>query len=152
MSYPLDEQGLSCFVQESNPHLEGRSLLSCPLNERSKSTQTDLNRPKKVLQTFPAARPCAHSGPGRIRTGAAGVKVLCLAAWRPGSVQVPHTVSGVRFGSRLLPPSRPQRHVRLPSVLYAAFSFFVRHPCRSHISRELPGIWAAGDSNPDLAD
>ena len=84
MSYPLDEQGLSCFVQESNPHLEGRSLLSCPLNERSKSTQTDLNRPKKVLQTFSATRPCVHGGPERIRTDAAGIKILCLCRLATG--------------------------------------------------------------------
>lgn len=84
MSYPLDEQGLSCFVQESNPHLEGRSLLSYPLNERSKSTQTDLNRPKRCCRPL---RPPDHAYmAARIgfEPADAGVKVLCLCRLATG--------------------------------------------------------------------
>lgn len=138
MSYPLDEQGLSCFVQESNPHLEGRSLLSYPLNERSKSTQTDLNRPKRCCRPFWPPDHAYMAARAGFEPADAGVKVLCLAAWLPGSVQVPHTVPGVRFGSRLLPLSCPWCHVRLPSVLYAAFSLSI-------IRRRPPPLQAADE-------
>ena len=103
-----------------------------------------------------------NSYPGRTRTASYENQNLApsqfgdRASFQPAAekyyVQFPYTVSGVQFGSELLLPGRPRRHVRLPSVLYTAFLFCVRFPAALTSARSDRAKWATWDSNPDLAD
>ena len=96
-----------------------------------------------------------NSYPGRTRTASYETQNLApsqfgdRASFQPAAekyyVQFPYTVSDVQFGSELLLPGRPRRHVRLPPVLYTAFLFFVRFPAaltsaRSDRANGSPGI------------